>query len=335
MLAGADTRADIYSLGCTLFFLLTGRPPFQGDTAVSSILAQHREGARRGQSMRADVPAELSAVVARMLAKDPALRFQTPVEVAQALAAFVKPGTERPSGISPPSSGVSSPGRRTAVAADTSQIKAVSREVPGTAPAPKAPAKETASVFAGLGEAAVAAKKAMPARKSAKPALTPWWKRPKVLAAAAGVSLTLILMAVIIIKGKVRPIDRETSKVTASIGDTAKLPLVEAEVVTRDVELKSGRSEPIPVRPEPVKPSAKQNENPEGARELPDETGSTPATPDKVPEIAKPVVPDANALNTASWEVVRSPGQQPQAYRDALAKAEIASGPRTSGRHHP
>src|SRR5579875_1125139 len=92
----ADTRADIYSLGCTLFFLLAGRPPFQGGTAVKLIMAHIEKEAPSLQQVRPDVPAKLSAVVARMLAKDPAQRFQTPVEVAQALMAFVKSGTKQP-----------------------------------------------------------------------------------------------------------------------------------------------------------------------------------------------------------------------------------------------
>ncbi len=150
----ADTRADIYSLGCTLFFLLTGRPPFQSDTAVKLIMAHIEKEAPSLQQVRPDVPAKLSAVVARMLAKDPAQRFQTPVEVAQALMAFVKSGTKQPvAGVVSPASGVSSPGTGTALAADTSKIKAILREVPGKAPAHNAPNEaETASVFAGLGE---------------------------------------------------------------------------------------------------------------------------------------------------------------------------------------
>jgi hypothetical protein len=90
--ARADIRADLYSLGCTLYFLLSGRPPFQADSLYALLYAhQAREAVPLHQS-RQDVPAELAAVVAKMMAKDPARRYQKPAEVAQALAPFFKAG---------------------------------------------------------------------------------------------------------------------------------------------------------------------------------------------------------------------------------------------------
>jgi serine/threonine protein kinase len=88
--AAADIRADIYSLGCTLYYLLAGRPPFQGDTPISTIMSHVQDQPRPLPHLRSDVAAELWAVVARMLAKDPLERYQKPAEVAQALAPFVK-----------------------------------------------------------------------------------------------------------------------------------------------------------------------------------------------------------------------------------------------------
>jgi tRNA A-37 threonylcarbamoyl transferase component Bud32 len=88
----ADIRADLYSLGCTLYCLLAGRPPFQEETPVLTILAHLEKAPPPLPELRPDVPAAVWAVVARLLAKAPAQRFQRPVEVAQGLAPFIKPG---------------------------------------------------------------------------------------------------------------------------------------------------------------------------------------------------------------------------------------------------
>jgi WD40 repeat protein/serine/threonine protein kinase len=87
---GADIRADIYSLGCTLHFLLTGRPPFSSASMLDTLRAHRSTEAPLLHAVRPDVPAELAAVAARMMAKEPDRRFQTPREVAVALAPFFR-----------------------------------------------------------------------------------------------------------------------------------------------------------------------------------------------------------------------------------------------------
>jgi len=84
-----DIRADIYSLGCTLYFLLAGRPPFPGASLMQKLM-QHQEAERpRVQEVRPDVPDDLAAVVQRMMAKQPEDRYAIPLLVAAALRHFV------------------------------------------------------------------------------------------------------------------------------------------------------------------------------------------------------------------------------------------------------
>jgi hypothetical protein len=82
---GVDIRADVYGLGCTLYFLLAGHAPFVKPALMDVLLAHAQEAPRPLTDLRKDVPPGLWAVVARMLAKNPADRFQTPAEVVQAL----------------------------------------------------------------------------------------------------------------------------------------------------------------------------------------------------------------------------------------------------------
>jgi serine/threonine protein kinase len=89
--ANADIRADLYSLGCTLYFLLAGQPPFKGRGMYEVLEAHQFHTPRPLTLIRPEVPAELAAIVAKLMAKDPAQRYQTPAEVLTALAPFIRP----------------------------------------------------------------------------------------------------------------------------------------------------------------------------------------------------------------------------------------------------
>jgi len=87
----ADIRADIYSLGCTLYFLLAGKTPFGGATARAKVLSQRHQLPEPIGKRRSDLAPALVAVLEKLMAKDVAQRYQTPAEVMKALAPFAKP----------------------------------------------------------------------------------------------------------------------------------------------------------------------------------------------------------------------------------------------------
>jgi serine/threonine protein kinase len=84
----ADVRSDLYSLGCTIFFMLVGRPPFAEGTMVQKLL-QHQQAVPPAlDQLRPDVPPRFAAIVARLMEKDPLDRYQRPAVLMADLGAF-------------------------------------------------------------------------------------------------------------------------------------------------------------------------------------------------------------------------------------------------------
>ncbi len=77
----ADIRSDLYSLGCTLYYMLTGQPPFPEGTVLQKLLSHSAEDVPDPRLFRPDLPLEIVELLHRLLAKDPEDRFQQPREL--------------------------------------------------------------------------------------------------------------------------------------------------------------------------------------------------------------------------------------------------------------
>ncbi|MGV3484326.1 MAG: serine/threonine protein kinase [Planctomycetaceae bacterium] len=83
-----DHRADIYGLGCTLYYLLTGRPPFPEGTLAQRIAKHQSEMPTPIKKLRPDCPGEIEGICVKMIQKDPQYRYQSAADVAEALRKF-------------------------------------------------------------------------------------------------------------------------------------------------------------------------------------------------------------------------------------------------------
>jgi serine/threonine protein kinase len=134
-----DIRADIYSLGGTFYFMLTGRSPFGEGTVAQKLIWHQTRRPKPILELRPDVPADIVAVVEKMMEKSPADRYQTPLEVAEALSAYAfcdraaPPETDLPE-LSPAARGVAS---------EVGEPGTSARSWPAPASGPQPPASPT------------------------------------------------------------------------------------------------------------------------------------------------------------------------------------------------
>jgi serine/threonine-protein kinase len=100
---GVDARADLYSLGCSLYFLLTGEVPFPGGMLIHKVVAHQMHQPEAVEKLRPDTPREVAAIIRKLMAKNPEERFQSAAEV---ITALTRIGERRPQ---PPPLPASSP----------------------------------------------------------------------------------------------------------------------------------------------------------------------------------------------------------------------------------
>jgi serine/threonine-protein kinase len=87
----ADVRSDLYSVGCTLYFTLSGRPPFEGGDMINKIFRQRLDDPEPLENIAKGVPAAFAAIVRKLMAKNPDERYQTCKELRADMARWTDP----------------------------------------------------------------------------------------------------------------------------------------------------------------------------------------------------------------------------------------------------
>src|SRR5205814_335365 len=93
---GADIRADIYSLGCVYYEMLTGQTPFPDTSFVRQMVRHATEPLRPAKEVNPQLPDAVQPVLEGLLAKDPARRFSTPAQALKAVLPLVPAGVALP-----------------------------------------------------------------------------------------------------------------------------------------------------------------------------------------------------------------------------------------------
>jgi serine/threonine protein kinase len=193
-----DVRADVYSLGATFYYLLAGRAPFsEGKTVAQKLLLHQMKEPTPLRELRPEVPEELAAVVAKMMAKSPEDRYQSPAEVYEALAEWTQVPIPPPPEEEMPRSGLRARGGPETPSPGAATTPPPSASAPWlVTPRPTVfPSAEATAV--GL-QAAGRAAKAQVSQPSANFAADLWAQhRPVVLIGAAAAAVLLVAISLI------------------------------------------------------------------------------------------------------------------------------------------
>ncbi len=199
--AAVDIRADVYSLGCTLYFLLTGRAPFETAGSVfDKILAHATEAQPPLAATRLDVPGGLELVLAKMTAKDPAARFATPAEVAAALAPYAR---GEGAGAQPVVEAAFAPAPAAATLVPVVTPAPVAKPAPAAEFVPEPPATEV-----------IVSSRARPAKRKKKAARGNW--TPARLAAVGGVAVAVLIGGLVVRSALKKPLTQTAATTPAA-----------------------------------------------------------------------------------------------------------------------
>jgi len=157
-----DIRSDLYSLGCTFHYVLLGWPPFPGGTTIDKLVRHQTEPSKPVEQMRTEIPPAVGGIIRKLLAKQPEARYQTPGELAHALATVMAASGVRNVRALPANGRETFVASRAMVAAMLAQALPAAQLAPGATPAAQAIPAHAATPWPPIPAAPTAA---MPSRR--------------------------------------------------------------------------------------------------------------------------------------------------------------------------
>ncbi|HEU4615480.1 MAG TPA: serine/threonine-protein kinase, partial [Kofleriaceae bacterium] len=253
-----DHRTDLYSVGCILFHILCGRPPFTSEHGTGMIIAaQMRDAPPDPRTLNPTIPPALAAIVLRCLEKEPAARYQTATELKNALIAAGAHGTVS----KPPVSSPDSFAPTLAPTAPSTSVDAVAptqASAPGVTPLPSVAGPGTSTTRSS------AAAQVVPAPAAKRSSAGKWLAIGGALLVAGGVAVGVVL------SGGGSPADRVDTAETAPPAAPASPPVAPEPPAQAD---DTRAPEPV-ASPEPTKAVATEPPCPEGMARSDDTRGN-------------------------------------------------------------
>ncbi len=236
-------RCDLYSLGCVMYAMLTGQPPFRADSLPAMIDKHRRETPRLLRELSADVPADMERIVARLLAKSPDERIATAQALARELEMMVDRldlGSSRAQPATPPATGTRQPTGSPGESSDDPSSVAVlpdtdvERSQDSSPMRPKPTPMHVTGEGGAIGDAPISPKRVrfetVDVAATSRPPRRPWWHVALAALPTAIVLAALVALIVYLVRGP--SIDERFSAIeqAAAAGDPALLADQEREI---------------------------------------------------------------------------------------------------------